>query len=101
MILQQLLARVSVTALVGGALIPLPQSIDNGDIILMAVVGGYNADLSFATAASGAPKLPVFDDTGVTPLANNTFWIGPRVNAPLYAFGASVAIDVLVYAVRS
>ena len=101
MILQQLLARVSVTALVGGAPIPLPQSIDNGDIILMAVVGGYNADLSFATAATLAPKVPVFDDTGVTPVANNTFWIGPAVNAPVYAFGASVAIEVLVYAVRS
>jgi hypothetical protein len=100
-ILQQLLARVSVTALVGGALIPLPQSIDNGDIILLAVVGGYNANLEFATAASGAPKLPVFDDTGVTPLANNTIWIGPRINAPLYAFGASVAIEVLVFSVRS
>lgn len=55
MIFQEILARVSVTALVGGALIPLPQSIDNGDIILMAVVGGYNADLSFATAATIAP----------------------------------------------
>lgn len=100
MVLQQLLARVSVTATVGGALIPLPQSIDNGAIILMAVVGGYNADLSFAIAATGAPKLPVFDDTGVTPLANSTFWVGPRVNAPVYAFGAGVAIEVLVFAVR-
>ena len=100
MILQQLLARVSVTATIGGALIPLPQNIGNGDIIMLAVVGGYNADLEFATAASGAPLLPVFDDTGVTPLANNTIWIGPRVNAPLYAFGASVAIEVLVLAVR-
>mgnify|MGYP006348721221 CR=1 FL=1 len=55
MILQQLLARVSVTALVGGALIPLPQNIGNGDIIMLAVVGGYNADLEFATAATIAP----------------------------------------------
>lgn len=100
MILQQLLARVSVTATVGGAPIPLPESIGNGQIILLAVVGGYNADLEFATAASGAPKVPVFDDTGVTPVANNTFWIGPRREAPVYAFGASVAIEVLVYAVR-
>ncbi len=101
MILQQLLARVSVTATAGGALIPLPQDIDNGAIILLAVVGGYNADLEFATAASGAPKLPIFDDTGAIPLANVTIWIGPRRNAPVYAFGASVAIEVLVIAVRS
>lgn len=101
MILQQLLARVSVTALVGGALITLPPGIAPGDIILLAVVGGYNADLSFATAATVAPKVPVFDDTGATPVANNTFWIGPAREAPLYAFGASVAIEVLVYAVRS
>lgn len=101
MILQQLLARVSVTATAGGALIPLPQDIDNGALIMLAVVGGYNADLEFATAASGAPKLPIFDDTGATPLANVTFWIGPRRNAPVYAFGASVAIEVLVIAVRS
>jgi hypothetical protein len=100
-ILQQLLARVSVTATAGGALIPLPQDIDNGAIILLAVVGGYNADLEFATAASGAPKLPIFDDTGAIPLANVTIWIGPRRNAPVYAFGASVAIEVLVIAVRS
>lgn len=100
MILQSLLARVSVTATVGGALIPLPESIGNGQIILLAVVGGYNADLEFSTAASGAPKVPVFDDTGVTPVANNTFWVGPRREAPVYAFGATVAIEVLVYAVR-
>lgn len=100
MIFQEILARVSVTATAGGALIPLPQSIGDGQIILLAVVGGYNADLSFATAASGTPKLPVFDDTGVTPLANNTFWIGPRRNAPVYAFGASVDIEVLALAVR-
>lgn len=55
MIFQEILARVSVTALVGGVLIPLPQNIGNGDIIMLAVVGGYNADLSFSTAASGAP----------------------------------------------
>lgn len=101
MILQEILARVSVTATVGGAPIPLPQGIGNGDLILLAVVGGYNADLSFATAASGAPKLPIFDDTGAVPLANVTIWIGPRRNAPVYAFGASVAIEVLVIAVRS
>ena len=101
MILQEILARVSVTATAGGTLIPLPQDIDNGAIIMLAVVGGYGADLSFATAASGAPKLPIFDDTGATPLANVTFWIGPRRNAPVYAFGASVAIEVLVIAVRS
>jgi hypothetical protein len=101
MIFQEILARVSVTATVGGALIPLPQDIDNGQISMLAVVGGYNADLSFATAASGAPKLPIFDDTGATPLANVTIWIGPRRNAPVYAFGASVAIEVLVFAVRS
>jgi hypothetical protein len=100
-ILQQLLARVSVTATAGGALIPLPQDIDNGALIMLAVVGGYNADLEFATAASGAPKLPIFDDTGAIPLANVTIWIGPRRNAPVYAFGASVAIEVLVIAVRS
>lgn len=100
MVLQSLLARVSVTATVGGALIPLPESIGNGQIILLAVVGGYNADIEFATAASGAPKVPVFDDTGVTPVANNTFWIGPRREAPVYAFGATVAIEVLVYLVR-
>ena len=100
MILQQLVARASVTATVGGALIPLPDSIDDGQIILLAVVGGYNADLEFATATSDAPKVPVFDDTGVTPVANNTFWFGPRRNAPVYAFGASVAIEVLVYTVR-
>lgn len=101
MIFQEILARVSVTATAGGALISLPASIDPGDIILIAVVGGYGADLEFATAASGAPKLPVFDDTGVTPVANNTIWIGPARHAPLYAFGASVAIEVLVFAVRS
>ena len=101
MIFQEILARVSVTATVGGALIPLPQDIDNGQIILLAVVGGYNADLEFATAAAGAPKLPIFDDTGAVPLANTTIWIGPRRNAPVYAFGASVAIEVLVIAVRS
>lgn len=100
MIFQEILARVSVTATAGGALIPLPDSNGNGDIIMLAVIGGYNADLDFATAASGAPKLPVFDDTGVTPVANNTFWVGPRRNAPLFAFGASVAIEVLVLAVR-
>jgi hypothetical protein len=101
MIFQEILARLSVTATAGGALIPLPQDISNGDIIMLAVVGGYNADLEFATAASGAPKLPIFDDTGVTPLANVTFWIGPRRSAPVYAFGASVAIEVLVLSVRS
>jgi hypothetical protein len=102
MILQQLLARVSVTATAGGALIPLPQDIDNGQIIMLAVVGGYNADLEFATAASGAPKVPVFDDTGVTPVANNTFWIGPAREAPLVAFAAAAtAIEVLVISVRS
>ena len=101
MILQEILARVSVTATAGGALIPLPQGIDNGALILFAVVGGYNADLEFATAASGAPKLPIFDDTGATPLANVTIWVGPRRSAPVYAFGASVAIEVLVIAVRS
>lgn len=100
MIFQEILARVSVTATAGGALIPLPSTIGNGQIIMLAVVGGYNADLEFAAAASDAPKLPVFDDTGVTPLANNTIWIGPRVNAPVYAFGATVAIEVLVFAVR-
>lgn len=100
MILQSLLARVSVTALAAGALIPLPATIGDGQIILLAVVGGYNADLAFATAATLAPKVPVFDDTGVSPVANNTFWVGPRREAPLYAFGDSVAIEVLVYAVR-
>lgn len=101
MILQSLLARTAVTATVGGALIPLPLGVNDGDLILLAVVGGYNADLSFSTAATGAPLVPVFDDTGVNPAANNTFWIGPAREAPLYAFGSSVAIEVLIYAVRS
>ena len=57
MIFQEILARVSVTATIGGALIPLPQNIGNGDIIMLAVVGGYNADLEFATAATIAPVM--------------------------------------------
>lgn len=100
MILQQLVARVSVTAEAGGALIDLPDSLTDGQIILLAVVGGYNADLEFAKAATGEPKVPVFDDTGASPVANNTFWVGPVREAPVYAFGASVAIEVLVYLVR-
>jgi hypothetical protein len=101
MIFEKILARVSVTATAAGAPIRLSSDIGGGAVIMLAVVGGYNADLEFAKAAEGAPKLPVFDDTGVTPVANNTFWVGPRGNAPLFAFGADVAIEVLVFAVLS
>lgn len=101
MIYQEIAARVTLSADVTGTLIDLPASIDDGQIIELVLVGGYNADLEFAKAQSNTPKLPVWDDTGVTPKANTTIWIGPRREAPLYAFAAApTAISVIALLVR-
>lgn len=101
MIYQEIAARVTLSADVTGTLIPLPDSIGDGQIIELVLVAGYNADLEFAAAATGAPKLPVWDDTGVTPKANNTFWVGPKRDAPLYAFAAApTSISVIALLVR-
>lgn len=55
MLLQQFLVRTSVTAVVGGAKLDLPASVEPGDQILLALVGGYNADIEFSAAQSGTP----------------------------------------------
>jgi hypothetical protein len=100
MILQQLLARTSVTAIVDGAKLDLPPSVEPGDLIALVLVGGYNANVEFANAQTGAPKLPIGDDTGVAPVAPVTIWVGPAKYALIWCFGASVAIEIMVFAVR-
>ncbi len=99
-LLQQLLARTSVTAVVGGAKLDLPPSVQPGDQILLALVGGYNADVEFSAAQTGAPKLPIGDDTGVVPVAPVTIWAGTAKYAPIWCFGASVNIEIMVFSIR-
>lgn len=99
MILQELLARRALNADVSPGVIALPAGVSGSQLVALVLCAGYNADLEFAVNTT-SPRLPVYDDTGVTPEALNTFWTGPASNAPLLAYAAgTVAIEVLIFSV--
>lgn len=94
----QYLARVALSADTTPAELTLPDGVNDNDIIMLALVGGYNADLSVSEADSDKPLLPIWDDTGVTPVSNNTFWTGRARRAPRFFFAsAATPIEVMVF----
>lgn len=96
--LQELIQTVSVTADTTPGVIDLG-GLDDGDIVALAVQHGYNADLEFSANEAGTHRITVPDDTASPD--NYTFWYGPVLNAPIYAFAAaSTSIDVMVFKVR-